>query len=321
MGVYADWKTVPSFVNTLLLKGLGDMFSNPQKGVFESFTEMRKSGSNLNNLTLAGGTQGMRRWRGSKVFNQIKAFSLNVETGNWESSLIIDKDTLRYDQTGEVARRVASFLADQIDFYDTASLAALVSVSGAGATCIDGTALFNASHPWATAAGGTQSNLGTTAYSMAQQDAICIIMGDYTHEDKRLNVNPDTIMCGRKILRKVLEANESPVRVIPLNASGVEAYSSAIMSSVIPNVYPGGKLTVVFNPRLTGTYDDYYYIYDSKFAGGKPILGIEAEAPHLVALDKEDGYYRFMNNQYIWSVEANVDFFPYNPLCCYATVL
>src|SRR4030065_183680 len=100
MGVYADWKTVPSFVNTLLLKGLGDMFSNPQKGVFESFTEMRKSGSNLNNLTLAGGTQGMRRWRGSKVFNQIKAFSLNVETGNWEWSLIIDKDPLQYAQPG-----------------------------------------------------------------------------------------------------------------------------------------------------------------------------------------------------------------------------
>jgi phage major head subunit gpT-like protein len=315
MSDYADFKTAPTYVNTILQKGLQDIFSNPQKGVFETYTYMSKSGSNQNALTAVGGTPGMRKWLGSKVFNQLREFVLNTTTDNFEDTLDIPKDTLKYDQTGDVMRRVDGFLGDQLDFYATEAVKIMVT----NPTGMDGVALFSASHPYADQAGNVQSNYGTTALSMAQLDAIRIIMNAYTYEGKLLNVTPDTLVVGPKLLRLALDICESPLRVVGIDASGLIDSGTRIAAAAIQQVYPGGKMTVVEDRRLVGTYDDYYFVLDSKFKGGKPVIGIVADPPHLVPQNKETDWFRFMNNRYLWSVEANVGFFPYNPFCCYGS--
>lgn len=314
MTMYADWKTQPSYVNSVLLKGLGDIYNNPQKGVFEIYTDMIKSGSNQNVLTAVGGLPGMRKWKGSKVFNEMRAFAQNTETDNYETSLIVPKDVLQFDQTGNVNKRIDGLLAAQLDFYATESVKIMVT----NPTGIDGVALFSASHPYATAAGGVQSNYGTTALSLAQLDAILIAMKGFTYESKLLNVQPDTLVVGPKLRRSACDLCESPTRTVAVANDGVES-GTRVGVTAIQNVYTGGRLTVVEDIRLAGTYDDYYFVLDSKYAGGKPVVGIEAIAPHLVPQNNETDWFRFINNKYLWSVEANVGFFPYNWVSCYGS--
>lgn len=313
MSSYTDWKSAPTFVNSLIEKGMAMSFNNPQKGVYEAYTKVIASGSNQNTLLALGGLPEMSEWSGAKIFDGLRLLLQNTQNKNWSANLRLHKDTLRYDQSGLVGDAVSGLLAAQADFYAKQSVTAMI----ANGTCITGVALYSATQPYANAGGGgTQSNYGTTTMSLAIIDTIIETMRAYTFEGKLLNIVPDYIVCGPHKERMAKEICETPDRTVAVANDGVEA-GTRIGVTTVTKAFPGGKLTVIIDPRLSGTYDEYFFIGDSKVS--KPMAAITAEAPHMVAQDRDDSYFRFLNNEYLWSVEANVGFAPYFPFGTYGS--
>jgi len=289
---------------------------NAGPGIWKAFTETQTSTSTQNTIDVLAAIPGMRKWKGAKQFHRVKAMALNTTTDDYEDSLIVPKNDFRNDKTGNINKLINGFVAKNGAFYDTFAIEALLAA--ASSYCVDGVYLASASHPYATRAGATQSNYGTTALSLAQLDAIRILMRAYKLEGELMGVEPDTLIVGPKLERLALEITGGD-RPLAVDNSGAESGTRIGVTTVSTptKLYRGGSMNVVVTPRFNGTYDDYFVVLDSQFPGGKPIIAVIVDDPHLVALDKETDLPRFMNNEYMWSVEANVGFFPGNPYSMY----
>ncbi|MFQ5427184.1 MAG: hypothetical protein ACE5EV_08890, partial [Gaiellales bacterium] len=95
-------------------------------------------------------------------------------------------------------------------------------------------------------------------------------------------------------------------RLAAVDNSGAES-GTRVAAASIPNVFGGGEMTLIVDPRLVGSYDDYCYYHDTT-RGPKPIIGYELVAPRPVEQTQLDHEGRFLNGELRFSVEAYVVF-------------
>jgi len=318
MTAYADLQTALATINTVVQKATVDLFSNPQAGVFLRFTEKMTSGSDLNQLVQPGAGPKMRQWTGAKQFKTFRAYAQTHQTVPFEASMRLTRREVQYDKSGMVGKKISNFLSDQIDAYDRISFAQLIATP----TGLDGVALFSASHPWATEAGGTQGNTGTTAMSLAAVTATRNAGMALTYENgEYMGINYDTIMCGPALTQRAREIAEANDRVLKIDASGAEATASVVTSSTMQNMWQGA-FTVVENPRLVGTYANYWYMIDSTFAGGqRPLILIESDSMHVTAMDQPTSDNAFFREEYLCSVTADLIVAPFAWMSIYRHVV
>lgn len=293
---------------TAFRSAFDEVFENGAPGFYETFTEIIATDSKINEIDVLESMPQVRQWVGSKVFKDIFASSLTATVKTYEKSVDFKRIDILTDRTGKIARRLRAFLSaggSGGSIYDFLATAALV----ANGTGYDGVSLFSASHPRGPS-GATQSNTSTTALSFAQHDAVMQAGPSLRDlEGEPIGISYNVLMVGPKNQKIAKEITQSTERILPVSAAGVEATSSVVAAAAIPNVFGGGDLTLVVNPRLVGSYDDHYYYFDT-MTGPRPVLGYELTPPHAEEQFSMDDSMRFHQDRLAASVECDVVFAP-----------
>lgn len=297
-----------------------EVFENRPPGLYQRWTDVRQTDSKITEHDVLEAMPVVRAWSGAKQFHDVQAAKHTIEIGQVEASFAIKRIDLVTDRTGMTARKIRAWLSDVAYIYDKLAHEALV----ANATCYDGTALFNASHPRGPG-GATQSNYSTTALSAAQLEAAMIAGASLRDANgEPLGISYNLLRVGPKLAAAAREITGSNERVIAVANDGLEA-GTRVAAATGPNfrgvqVFSGGSLEVVVDPRLVGTYDDYYYLFDTT-RGASALVGYELRAPEAIALDGMDDDARFHRDEFLYSVEADVVFGPGAWQVAYAGVL
>lgn len=286
------------------------VFENGAPGVYQLYTETIPTDSKINEIDVLETMPVVREWVGAKQFKDILASNLSATVKSYERSFSIKRIDAVTDRTGAIGRRISVFMnpgASGGDIFDKLAFAELVAASGAGNSGYDGVALFSTAHVRGPAA-GNQSNKSTTALSFAEHDTAIITMTSLRDENgEPLGISPDTLMVGPKNRKMGMQITQSTERIVAVDAAGDET-GTRIAAAGVPNVFGGGEMTLVVDPRLVGTQDDYYYYFDTSKAGVKPIIGYVLTEPHAEDQTEMSDEGRFINDELRFSVETDVVF-------------
>jgi phage major head subunit gpT-like protein len=286
-----------------------EIFGDRPPGLYQEWTDVRPADSKIVEHDVLESMPVVREWSGAKQFGDVQAARATLEMKSHEASFKIKRVDLITDRTGITARTMRTFLTNTAYIYDKLSHEALV----ANATGYDGVALFSASHPRGPA-GATQSNTSTTALSNAQFEAVMIAGASLRDANgEPFAISYDVLRVGPKLAALAREITGSNERVIAVDNSGAES-GTRVAAATGPSfrgvqVFSGGSVRVVVDPRLVGTYDDYYYLFDTT-RGASALVGYELRAPEAISLDSMDDDARFHRDEFLYSVECDVVFGP-----------
>lgn len=290
-------------------KTFGDeIFGKSLPGVFSRYTDVMPTDSKTVEHDVIEAFPVVREWTGAKQFGDAQAASQTITLKTYERSFKIKRLDLLTDRTGATAKRMQSFLNDTASIYDKLAHEALI----ANATGYDGAALLSASHPRGPS--GNQSNTSATALSHAQFEAAMVAgAGLRDVNGEPLGISYSLLRVGPKLAALAREITGSNERIISVANDGLEA-GTRVAAAAGPNarglqVFSGGSVDVVVDPRLVGTYDDYYYLVDTS-RGVMPIVGYEFRAPEAIAQDQMTAEGRFLSDEFRYSVECDVAFAP-----------
>jgi phage major head subunit gpT-like protein len=281
------------------------IFTNPGTRLFEVFSERIATDSKVNEIDILETMPVIKEWIGAKDFDSIRASYLQATIKKWHRSVEFDRLDVTADKMGMIGRRLSAFAAATSKDYDKICTDALI----ANGTGYDGVALFSGSHPRGPA-NATQSNTTTSAFAAGTLET-ALVAGASLRDlnGETYGVSYDTLMVGPKLAKLARELTQSTERVIAVDNAGEET-GTRVAATTIPNrlgleVYGGGQLTVVVNPRLVGTYDDYWYLFDTQL-GPKPLHLYVMRDPELVSQIQMDDEARFLLDKLRWSIEADV---------------
>lgn len=310
--------TIVDVANTTFHAKFDEVFASQPPGEWSRYTEVQSTDSKINEIDVLESMPVVREWVGSKLFQSIRASNLSATVKKYEKSFAIDRLDLAADKMGMIGRRISQFMTDAGQIYDKICFDALVSSSGNGPTSYDGLALFSTAHLRSN--GTTWANKTTTAFSFNQHDTI-MQAGASLRDDngEPLRIAYDTLIVGPKLMKDAMQVTQSTERVVAVANDGLEA-GTRVAASTIPNVYGGGQMTLVVDPRLVGTQDDYYYYVDSK-RGPKPLIMFEFRAPEAHEQTDMSSEGRFLQDQLRYSVECDVVVTAGSPHVCYAGIL
>lgn len=285
------------------------VFERGRPGFFEAFTEVIPTDSEENEIDLLGALPTPKEWEGrEKTYQAMRAYSSVVKLKSYEASFRLGFKKVRYDRTGLLGRRISAFFSPAGSggrFYDKLATDRLL----ANPVGYDGVAIFSSSHPHGPD-GANQSNITTSALSFAVHDAVVRSMTERRDENgEPFAFSPKVMMCGPKNRARAMEITKSTERLQLAAADGtLDATASGVAAAAVPNVYAGGEMNLIINPRLVGTYDDYVFYFDSD--GVKPILCYEGRAPEPHDQTEMDSEGRFTRNELRFSLEADQGYGP-----------
>lgn len=306
---------------SITYKSIADeVFENRPPGEYQRWTDVRSTDSKTVEHDAMEAMPVVREWTGAKQFKDVQAASVSHTIKTYEASFRIKRLDLLTDRTGMTARRMRSFLSDTAYIYDKLSHEALV----ANGTGYDGVALFSSSHPRGPAA-ATQSNTSSTALSHAQFEAVMVSGASLRDANSEpLGISYNVLRVGPKLAAIAREITGSNERVIAVADDGLEA-GTRVAAATGPNfrgvqVFSGGSVDVIVDPRLVGTYDDYYYFFDTT-RGAPALVGYEFRSPEAIEMSAMDDDARFHRDEFLYSVECDVVFVPGAWQVSYAGIL
>lgn len=306
MGAGITNQNILDVASTTFHDSVTQLFEGGVPGLYPAFVDVVPTASKVNEIDVMETMPVIRKWHGSKEFGAMRVSSKSVSVEKYEKSLEIDRLDLAADKTGLIARRIRAFLGqDGAQIYDKIATDALI----AAATGYDGVSIFSTAHPRGPS--GNQSNRGTTALSFAQHEAIMVQGASLRDENgEPLGISYDTLMVGPKLAALAREITQSTERVVGIDAAGAIDSGTRVAAAGIPNVrglevYTGGQMDLIVNPRLVGTYDDYYYHFDTS-KGAKPFVLFQFRAPEGIEQMQMDAESRFLLDKFRMSVECDV---------------
>ena len=280
-----------------------EIFERGRPGFFELFTEVIPTDSEQNEIDLLDAAPVVREWKGPKMFRAMRAHKHIISLTPKEVSFRLNFLKVRYDRTGLIGRRVNWFMSARGpggQFYDKLATDKLIE----NPVGYDGVPIFDASHPFGPN-GGVQSNITTSALSFANHNAIRVAGQSRQFENgEPMHTEFDVLMVGPANEQLGKEITQSTERILPVDESGSEATSSVVAAASVPNVFGGGDMMLVVNPRLVNAAANYCYYFDTNL-GATPIVCYEGRAPEPQDKTEMDDQNRFLNNELWFSLEAD----------------
>lgn len=293
--------------STTFRAAFDEIFENGAPGPWQMYTDLIPTESKINEIDILETMPVVREWTGAKEFPDILASSFSLTVRTYERSFAIKRLDAMTDRTGLIGRRINRFLSPGSEGGDIFDLLAFTALTD-NAVGYDGVALFATTHPRGPA-GANQSNITTTALSFANHDTILTTMASLRDANgEPLRIMPDLLIVGpsnRKIGMEITQSNE---RLQLVDAAGVlDPTAAGVAAAAIPNVFGGGMMNLIVDPRLVGAFDDHAYYIDTG-RGPKPIIGYEVRAPEPIEQTQMDDEGRFLNDELRFSVETDVIF-------------
>jgi phage major head subunit gpT-like protein len=294
-------QNIVDVANTAFRAKFDEIFAMRPSGPYEKYVEIIDTDSVINEVDVLETMPVVRQWLGAKVFQSILASNFTATIVKWERSFAMDRLKLSGDKLGMIGRRINMMMSDAGQIFDNICFSSLI----ANPVGYDGVAVHSAAHPRGPA-GANQSNLTATAFGFANHDSIMTAgatLRDNNSESVR--VAYDTLIVGPSNKRLGMEVTQSKERMTTTTAAGVQdAAAGVVAAATIPNVYGGGEMELIVDPRLVGTYAAKCVYVDSKI-GPKPIILYvmrDAEPIEQTAMDS-DG--RFLLDELRYSVECD----------------
>lgn len=281
-------------VNKVARIMLQEQFGKSLPGVYSMYTEDlgNQGGAHRFEYAFLNNLPRMRRWLGARVIKQPRGFKAHVDALTYEATLEISRRLYDQDPTGAVGQAVKAFAdACVAEFAEDLCRDSFHSNSGAGPTCFDGTALFNANHPYGLG-GAVQSNIGAAAaLSDANIKAAEVVAGAWVEENGRpFGTAFDTMIVGPKQKRTAEEL---------LLATRAVVFGSDTAAATIDNVIHGQFKLVIDRKLMT----KHWTLQDSTKA--KPIALFMPRPPEVVNQDKKEDNHRYNRDAYLFGVEAD----------------
>lgn len=215
-----------------------------------------------------GDVPGFQLWDGDRVMGSLMAHKFRVENLDWASGIVIHKNEILDDRLGFIAPRIADLAAKAARHKGDHMVKRLIQgFSGTAfdtkeygdGTAFDGSLFFATNH--SLEGGPSQSNKLTVALSAANLESAEILLAGFTTWDGKdpLDMRGTHLIVGPKL--------EKTARELVGSAQVANAGGTATIS----NPYFQGRYQVVVSPRLTGTYDDYWFLADLSKAT-KPLI-------------------------------------------------
>lgn len=242
-----------------------------------------------------GAVPPMREFVDERRAQGLNAHAVTIEDKTFESTIAVDRRAIEDDQLDLIRLRIRD-LAFRVAAHRQQIVVEGLA-KGFSGTGYDGEALFSTAHPTGT---GTTSNRTTNALSAnSLSDGITAMMTVPDDAGIPLGIVPDTLVVGPKLQWAATELIDSPVVVYKGNAVDTAAptpYRNALH----------GYLRLVVSPFLTGDYDDYWFLLDTKRPIKSVILQQRSDVPvEFTALDNRSGSESaFMRDRYYYGVRA-----------------
>jgi phage major head subunit gpT-like protein len=204
-----------------------------------------------------GDVPGFQKWKGDRVMSTLMAHSFTIVNDDFASGITIHRNEIMDDKLGLVAPRIADLAGKAARFKGDYMMMALIngfsgtafpSEVGDGKS-FDGSLFFSTTH--SLEGGPAMSNKITTALSEAGLEEAEILMKTFKTWDGKdpLNMSPTHLIVGPKLKNTAMKLLNAGTII---NAAGT---ASAV------NVH-AGKYQIIESQRLTGAYDDYWFLAD-----------------------------------------------------------
>lgn len=306
-----------SDIPDLLLPGLKAEFALAYKAeldnsVAEQIATIISTTMPVQKYAWLGAVPPMREFIDERKPSGMSEYAITIEDKVFESTIAVDRKAIEDDQLDLVRLRIRD-LAFRVSAHRQQIVAECLA-NGFTGTCYDGQSLFSSTHPISngTASNRTTSPLGPSALA----DAISQMMVFPDDQGVPLGVAPDTLVVGPKLQWTAAELIESPVVVYKGNST------DNAPSTPYKNAFQG-KLRLVVSPFLTGAFDDYWFLLDTKRPIKSVILQQRSDVPvEFSALDNGSGSESaFMRDRFFYGVRAryNVGYGLWQ--CAYGSIL
>lgn len=280
-------------------------FGDTPAGFGSVFAVTEPVDSRTGTITHIGPPPVLREWVDEKVNQTWRAYSQTYTLKRFHKTFELDRMDVEYDRVGIWGPKMAQFFGStsaDVDKY-------LTSVLVSNPTGYDGVALFSASHPHG-AAGATQSNTTSSALSWSTVEAAKVAGMSLKWENgEPIDGDYQTLMVGPSNATKGFDITGSDQRIQVSSNAGViteqgASASDTVAAVVRPNVmqmYGGGRMNLIINPRLTGSQAGYWYLFRGPGALvhkiGRPLTGYK--------MTDMEGPLRYGRDKYSWSMECD----------------
>jgi phage major head subunit gpT-like protein len=290
-----------SDIPDLLLPGLKAEFAQAYRSELD--TSVADKIATVINTTLPvqkyswlGAVPPMREFLDERRPSGMSPYTVSIEDKTFESTIAVDRKAIEDDQLELIRLRIRD-LAFRVSAHRQQIVAEALA-NGFSGTGYDGQSLFSTAHP--TVGSSTYSNKSTAALSAASlADAISAMMTVPDDTGVPMGIAPDTLLVGPKLQWSAIELVDSPVVVYKGNASDnapSTPYKNALQ----------GRLNLVVSPFLTGAFDDYWFLLDTKRPIKSVILQQRSDVPvEFSALDNASGAESaFMRDRFYYGVRG-----------------
>ena len=244
------------------------------------------SSSSANVYPFAIDSGAVREWEsGERHVNSIGLGSCTVTNKRYELTYGINRDQLADDQTGVLLMKVRGGAA-KFRMHPDRLMAAIFS---ANSTCLDGLALFHASHKVNPLGTATYANLqagrpltpANAALTRAEMAARLAADGDPLSPSPRLLIVPPTLE------REALQIAVATT----LPNDGATASQDNVLK---------GMFDVLVIPQLEAISTTQWYLADVSDPNDRPLIFQEREPLEFVQLFNPSDPQVFMRNEYLW---------------------
>lgn len=242
--------------------------------------------------THAGGYPKVRKWRGDKLFKDLRAFDQEITVEPYEASIEMNALDVDGDRTGNTQRVLSDFLASEANAVEQIVWDAILT----NPIGYDGVSILNDTHPYSNSTGDNKFTDGfsITLYNTMREQMMAI----QDEQGRSRNVTPNTLFVGSALETEALEATGAD-QVIYFDNTGAEATSGVVGAVTRPNPNKG-TANVVVVPPFTGTQ----YLLADLTKPVRPFVTLIFEAFNPQTQLKKDDEARFLRNKYRYSLEG-----------------
>lgn len=276
------------------------------RALYKFFADMMPAGTELTqSIMVLEALPVMRKWVGSRHFPDAMFRKLDASVDTYEKSFK-EKRKVINSLAGEVLMAALQRWAGSPD-RDLDKI--LTDFLFTNPTCYDGGSLFATNHPGGPSDSPTQGNYSTTALSGPQHRAVLTAGSSLRDENgEPLEVQYRILMVGPK-LAPLARALTGSQRQISINNTGAEATSGVVATSTSPvfdmQVFDGGEILVVVNPRFVGTAHENKYLYLDPSMGVYPVVAFPGEV-QVDTITEPTSEIVFMHDEYAFGVRLDI---------------
>lgn len=255
-------------VNTVFEKAINTFIKVEPSHDFNAYARtLPIDGSSLE-LPFLSSLPVLQDWVVNKVYQALTANTIKAPVVMKAAATSIPIQDINGDRLGIISETLSAFVSRNAQYREQVAFDKLIA--GFSDPGYDGVSYFNTSHV-DPVTGDVQSNTTTSALTEATFNAACAAMWGFKDNGVPLGITPRKLMVGPAEWRNALQLCQGDLRLIAVDNAGAES-GTRVAAAAPTNVMKSWGVMPVLNPRLVGTYDNYWFLIDDSNPMVRPVI-------------------------------------------------